>query len=698
MLLTTFRGGSSGEAVMSGLRLKLLGGFDLRSASGAAIPLSARKPALLLAYLALRPSRPQGRDKLASLFWGDSGEVQARASLRQALAVLRRVLGQQEGLIVTPESETMALARGGLVTDVEELERCLASGTRGALEQAVALYEGDLLDGFQSRHPLLEEWLVTERRRVREQALAAMTTLLPETEETGPPEAGISLALRILALDPLQETAHRSLVRLYSQQGRRGAALTQHQTLRETLARELGMTPEAETHRLYREILDQRGTPGGATDLRPPVGPGAPPAASQVAGKVGTAFTQLDELRFENVERPVVAVLPFTSMSDTADQEYFADGLTDDLITALSAWRWFPVIGRHSTFAYKGKSPTIAQVANDLDVRYVVQGSVRRAGDRVRIVAQLIDAATGHHIWAQRYDRELTDIFAVQDEITERMVTAIEPELDRAERQRAARKSPDNLDAWDLAIKAQSHVYQFTADDNREAFRLLGQAIGLDPTSSFSLALLALCHHNEAILGFSDDRARSFAEAYRAAERALQLDRGNWLAHATLGIARLWTRRDFDQALAEVRRSAELNPSSSFARMFASCILEFGGRSAEAIPGLNEVVRLDPFSPLVSLAYADLALSNLLVGTLEEAVAAAEKAICINPDNVRARQRLTAALGHLGRTTEAQDALANLEKRQPGFSVEYIDSTYPFRLAEDREFFLDGLGKAGWCG
>jgi tetratricopeptide (TPR) repeat protein len=239
-------------------------------------------------------------------------------------------------------------------------------------------------------------------------------------------------------------------------------------------------------------------------------------------------------------------------------------------------------------------------------------------------------------------------------------------------------------------------VHQFTAQDNREAFRLLGMALELDPRSAFALALLALCHYKDAILGFSDDRQRSFGETYRAAERAVTLDGGNWLAHAMLGIARLWTRRDFDQALIEVTRAAELNPSSTIARLFVSCVLEFGGRPADAIPGLNAIVRLDPFSPLLTFAYADLAISHLLVRELEQAVAAAEQAIRVNPSNVRARQRLTAALGHLDRKDEARDALASLLQRQPDFSLPYIDSTYPFRLAEDREFFLAGLRKAGW--
>src|SRR4051795_7352718 len=187
----TPRGQSPGGALMSGLRLKLLGGFELRPGSGAPIPLSARKPALLLAYLALRQGQPQGRDKLAGLFWGDSGEAQARASLRQALADLRRRLGPHEGLVQASEGETVVLARDGLATDVAEFERCLAAGGRGALERAAALYEGDLLDGFQApRQPLLEEWLVAERQRLRERAPAALAGPLPGVVAAGPPPGG----------------------------------------------------------------------------------------------------------------------------------------------------------------------------------------------------------------------------------------------------------------------------------------------------------------------------------------------------------------------------------------------------------------------------------------------------------------------------------------------------------------------------
>src|SRR4051794_27511736 len=281
------QGGPPGGAAMSGLRLQLLGGFELRPVSGEPIPLFAKKPALLLAYLALRPpGQPQGRDKLAGLLWGDSGDAQARHSLRQALAVLRRALGPHgDGLVLAPQGETLAPAPDGLATDVAELERCLACGTRDALERAVALYGGDLLDGFRApREPLLEEWLVGERQRLREAALSAMAALLPELEAAGPPEAGVRLGLRILALDPLQEAAHRALMRLHARQGRRGAALARYQGLREALARELGAAPEEETQRLYRELRDRRGAPDGRAATPAPAA-GAAPVDTDAAGE-----------------------------------------------------------------------------------------------------------------------------------------------------------------------------------------------------------------------------------------------------------------------------------------------------------------------------------------------------------------------------------------------------------------------------
>ena len=288
---------------------------------------------------------------------------------------------------------------------------------------------------------------------------------------------------------------------------------------------------------------------------------------SSVSKHSGRSSTQTD--------RPAIAVLPFENMSGDAEQAYFADGLTEDLITALAAWRWFPVIARYSSFAFRSTDLSLSAVARELGARYIVEGSVRRAGDRVRVTAELVDATTGHQVWAQRYDRNIRDMFTLQDEITESVVISIEPELSQAERTRALRKPPGNLDAWDLVMQAQGNAFEFTEQGNAKAFELLGKALALEPDLPIALSMLALCHYKGAILGFSSDRDESLSQARQAAEKAVAIDDRDWLAHAILGITLVWTERRFERALEHEERATMLNPSSSWARAFLSCVLEF---------------------------------------------------------------------------------------------------------------------------
>jgi tetratricopeptide (TPR) repeat protein len=334
-------------------------------------------------------------------------------------------------------------------------------------------------------------------------------------------------------------------------------------------------------------------------------------------------------------------------------------------------------------------------VAGELGARYIVEGSVRRAGERVRVTAQLVDATTGHQLWAQRYDRNIRDIFTLQDEITENVVVSIEPELGQAERTRAMRKAPGNLDAWDLVMQAQAHAFEFSKEGNVKAFELLGRALALEPDLPYALSMLALCHYKNAILGFSTDRDGSLAEARRSAERAVAIDDRDWLAHAILGITLVWTERSFDRALDHEERATALNPSATWARAFLSCVLEFGGAPDKAIPELEAALRLDPHSPLATFFNADLAIAHFVLGQFGHAIEYARRAIDISPANVRARQRLAASLAQAGRIDEAREAFRELLRRQPDLSVAYIDQTYPFRRVEDRGLFIEGLRKAG---
>ena len=443
-------------------------------------------------------------------------------------------------------------------------------------------------------------------------------------------------------------------------------------------------------------------------------------AYDQVRDKVSFDFVDLGEQPLKNIARPVqvfrismvqraaslrsgsggfedaraVAVLPFDNLSKNPEEDYFVDGLTEDIITALSYWRWFPVVARNSTFVYKNKPKNVTAICKELGAAYLVEGSARRAGDQIRITIQLIEAATGHHLYAERYDRSMTDVFLVQDEIAERICVSIEPEIARAEARRIARKHPSDLKAWDHALKALAQQERMTKAGHTEAREQLRQALQLEPTSARAWSLLSLCHYHEGILGWAEDRGLALQTSLDAAEQALANDDREWLAHGLWGMGRLWTQRDFSSALEGEERAVGLNPSAPLGRHFLACVLEFSGQPREALPHLETVLRLDPHYRFRSLALADQSLCHFLVGDLDAAIATAEKAVRAHVGNVRARQRLVAALSAQGLGDRARAAAAELGKMQPTLDIAYIDDTYPFMLADQRAHFIDALRAA----
>jgi tetratricopeptide (TPR) repeat protein len=330
---------------------------------------------------------------------------------------------------------------------------------------------------------------------------------------------------------------------------------------------------------------------------------------------------------------------------------------------------------------------------------------MRRAGDKFRISVQLVDSNSGTQLWAQRYDRDCGDFFAVQDEITTSIVQSIEPQLSRSELHRALRKHPDNLDSWDYTQRALSrlygalsHLHAFAGADAAEARRLLHKAIELDPSSSYAHSLLALSYFHDALAGWTKNPPRALAATLQAARRAVELDDDDWLSHALLGIAILWTSRQYDRAQEEVERAIALNPSAVIAYQFLGCVAVFAGRPAEALASLETVLQLDPRYQSRSLILADLSLSRLLLGDLDGAVAAAKEAVRREPGNVRAHHRLVAALGHKGPEAEARTAFEKLLHLQPDFSDAYVRATYPFRFRKHLALFVNGFQRAGWKG
>ena len=392
-------------------------------------------------------------------------------------------------------------------------------------------------------------------------------------------------------------------------------------------------------------------------------------------------------------DRPAIAVLPFTNMSGDPEQEYFSDGISEDIITALSKLRWFFVIARNSSFIYKGKAVHLKQVAEELGVDYVIEGSVRKAGDRVRITAQLNDVATGSHIWAEHYDRGLADVFVVQDEITEAIVAAIEPQLYAAENFRAQHKSPDSMDAWDLLMRALSHYWRVTRQDNLVAQALLEKAIAIDPNYGKALGVLAATHTFSAHMGW-ENMATALVTAERAALAAISADSEDSWAHYALGCVYLLRRR-FDDLLAEFELSLRLNPNFSLAQGFYGLALSYCGRWEEGDLAARRALRLSPRDPFSAL-YCGIASYAQFVGcNYEEAMRLARDGIRKRGDFVGAHRVLTAAAGMAEQRDVAKAALQELRRVQPNISLAWIESQMPIKQDAEREHYLEGFRRAG---
>ena len=444
----------------------------------------------------------------------------------------------------------------------------------------------------------------------------------------------------------------------------------------------------------------------------------------EVRNKLPTAFEDLGEQEVKNIREPVrvyrwtdaaadpmpgmagaegalplpdkpsIAVLPFVNMSGDPEQEYFSDGITEDIITALSKLRWLFVTSRGSTFTYKGKAVGAKQVTNELGVRYILEGSVRKAGNRVRITAQLIDGTTDSHMWAEHYDRQLDEIFVLQDEITQMTVGAIEPELAKAERERAKRKPAGTMDAWDCYQRGLWHLYQYTRDHNSQAQRLFAQSIELDPNFSPAFAYSAFARFLDVVLGYIEPSEEVLAEALRAGLRAVALDSKDPVAYWALGRVHM-IKGEHDAAITNLERAIDLNPSFAFAHFGLGFALNLCGRAEAAIPEFDEAIRLSPNDPFLSAFLAMRALALLLIKQHEEAAEWAGKSVQLPRVEFWAYTVLSSSLGYLGRSDESRAALDEALRIQPALTTAFIKETLPFKNTNVLEHFLDGLRKAG---
>jgi TolB-like protein/Flp pilus assembly protein TadD len=424
----------------------------------------------------------------------------------------------------------------------------------------------------------------------------------------------------------------------------------------------------------------------------------APERASggvEAPAEAGLSPADLDPLDVPGFEgRPAIAVLPFDNLSGDPDQEYFADGLAEDLITRLSAWREFPVIARNSSFTYKGKPVDVKQVSRGLGVRYIVEGSVRKAGERVRISAQLIDATTGGHVWAERYDREMQDIFAVQDEITQAIVASMYPELEQFELARVVRQEPENLDAWDSSQRGMWHLWRMTREENARARSLFEQAAELDPHHAFAFTGLAFTHYADVVFEWTDSPARSIAEADRAARTSIALDSRDPYGQMVLSRAHTLTGQ-MQKAIAASELAIQINPSMALAYFSLGLMLSSAGRPDDGIAEIEKGIRLSPRDPLMWLAFSYLAFAHFAAQRYEEAIDWAQRSLQQRSDFPLPYAYLAASHAHLGRAEEARAALEEVTRQRPDFSLTSLRASSSGWDPTLADRYFEGLRKAG---
>jgi adenylate cyclase len=440
---------------------------------------------------------------------------------------------------------------------------------------------------------------------------------------------------------------------------------------------------------------------------------------SEVEGKLDVGFVDRGEQQLKNIAKPVrayavragassalterlsaspplpdkpsIAVLPFQNMSGDPEQEYFADGMVEDIITALSRFKSLFVIARNSSFTFKGQAVDIKEVGRRLGVRYVLEGSVRKASGKVRITGQLIDAVTGAHIWVDRFERDLTDIFAIQDEVTIAVVSAIEPKLSQTEIAMATRRRPENLTAYDFYLRAMPQYYLMTREGLAEAIRLAHRVLELDPRFGAVAALAGLCHALNVIYGYANDPQFDRKEAVRLVRLALSIDDSDPDTLARASVISAFMVGDSDAAIEMADRAVALNPNSWATWTSRGHVYRIAGLPEEAIQSFERAIRMSPVDPRLHTTLSGIGHALIELRRFDEAIVAGKKALRQNPSFVPTYQCLASAFAHLGRDAEAHDAAARLLEVDPAFTI----SAFIARGGLSFLLLIEGLRKAG---
>jgi DNA-binding SARP family transcriptional activator len=623
----------------------------------------------MLAFLALSPGAAADRGKIAGLLWSEGAE--AKVSLRQCIKEVRQAFAVVGLPVLAADRFRVALDVGALWVDVLELQRLARSGRRDDLEEMADLYTGDLLDDLRVSDQAFEEWLAIERARIRERVCHALKQGLARCRDDADEEGLVHLAEALVRIEPSHEGAHRALIRHYGERGDLAAAIRQYQACRAALARELDLAPAAETEALVADL--RRGALSRRIAHPPPH-----PVAVPRPRRARTTLT---------IEPKALA------LGGLADQA-LATAVAAALREALTRVRWLEVIdpGLWLPAGLRvGFTPAAA-----LPPHYGVYVSVLRAGERVRLSAELKEAESARILWVQHYDRALDeDVFGLVDDFALALAASLDREVRLAEMMRAARQPAEALGPYDRILKAIPAIFTMTPDSFAEAERLLLQAQQDDPHEPMVYAWRAFLAFLQIGQGWVHDTESAESEIRWLVRRAIELDPKNPFALAIAGHVASFVHHDYEQALGHFERSLRLDPNSLYALDLSAITQCYTGNAAGALRQLDRCSEAWQYDPYRYFFLATACITHMFAGQYELAAQIGRRTIRENPNFQAAYRPLIASLGHLGRIDEARTHLTTLRRAEPDFSIDWFRARYPPLQKGDAERYVEGLRKAG---
>jgi len=574
---------------VSKLQLLLLGHFECLLPSGERILLSMRKAEVLLAYLALAPGIRHPRERLINLLWSDRGEEQARNSLRQCLSAIKKSLGDVADLVIQVDRTTVCLKPEMIDIDALEFERLATIAEFESLSDAAALYRGEFLEGISIRDAASQEWLDSERSRFKRQHIEILInlghTLLASHDHSG----ATRTAERLVAEDALGESGWRLLMRAYSENGDRSHALQAFKRCQQALRSELDVEPESATLELREQIAASQVQPTQAPvrDIASAANETeAAPTASSRETPVGTSQTGGHR----------IAVLPFDNLSGDPEQEYFSDGITDSVILNLSLFAELQVKSRYSSFAFKQQIKSLGEISTELNVDYLVEGSIRKSADRIRITVQLIEAVNGNQVWGKRYDADLENLFDLEEELSRNIAATVTGQIETDLQRIAMAKGAAGQQSYDLLLSGIFHSYRFNRRDTVIAIEKLNQCLEQDPDNVRAHVYLYICHAMDYLGRWTVDYQASFDLAKSYIDRALQLNPELGLVQ-TFYAEYLSFSGNPAEAIRHLDKALEINPNDTDALAIRANCLALQGDFEASLRVAEQVCRMDPYHP-----------------------------------------------------------------------------------------------------